>query len=436
MKQIKVVGIMVVLFMVLVLPLSANGNKDTSDVDTEKQTLVFWHWAEENQPRVMMWKALIEQFEADHPGVTVKRELKSFQEMEEKFRLVLVSGQDVPDISQANKGFSGAGSYVKDGLLTNLEDPARQYGWRDILSSTFLFVGEYNESGILGSGDLFGIPINGNFTMVYYNADLFDQLNIEVPTSLQEFEEVCDALLAADVTPIGLGTLDKWQVTHNWNDYAGWFLTEEEIINYQTLNGRFDYSGSAYQRSAELLKEHYDKGYYNADALGLAFNDVNQAFFAGEYGMYLTGSWMYSGIHENAEFNVGTFLLPGKRFTCGAGGDVMVVPKAAKAKELAYEFIDYNLKEEFQVLLANSGGVVARQIDLESVTDPANQRLNQLYNIIKDRDGFAFFMDWPIPAFWKEQGQFMDMIFMDQISTDEAMIELQKSYQAQVEDLR
>lgn len=414
----------------------AGAQSDGKTTTTAKErTMTFWHWAEENQPMTKMWIDIIQKFEKQNPGVKVVREQKTFQEMEEKFRLVLASG-NAPDISQSNKGFGGAGVYVKDKQLENLQKVAESRGWTKLLSSTFRFVGQYSEKGILGEGDLYGIPIDGNFVLTYYNADLFEKLGIKVPTTLEGFEAAADALLKAGVTPIGMGMLEKWPVTHNWNDYAGYRFTEQELIKYQTLDPNFTYAGSAYEWAAEKLAEHYKKGYYHKNATGLQYNDAVQEFYGAKYGMYITGSWMYNAMHENAPFKVGTFLVPGKRFVCGAGGDLMVVPKSSKNKELAYSFIDINLSEEAQLILANYGGVVARKIDLAKVTDPKNKRVNELYSTIKDNNGFAYFMDWPIPSFWKEQGAMMENILLGQVSVRDAMNTLTEQYRQQALSVR
>ncbi|ALO98803.1 hypothetical protein SHL15_7817 [Streptomyces hygroscopicus subsp. limoneus] len=59
---------------------------------------------------------------------------------------------------------------------------------------------------------------------------------------------------------------------------------------------------------------------------------VGRAFFS--------GNWWFGRFQKDAKFGWGTFSWPGSERTLGASGEVWVVPKNARNKKLAYDFID------------------------------------------------------------------------------------------------
>ena len=165
------------------------------------------------------WHYAIEEFKKSHPDVEVLFELKTFEDTQATARMVLNS-DEAPDIMQTNKGNATAGLYSKEGLLTNLEAVAKERGWDKAMSPSIQSTCRYNEEGLMGSGDLWGITTYGEFVMVYYNKDMFAKYGLDVPTSLEEFEKICDTFVANGIIPIGLGGASQWPATHNWFEFV------------------------------------------------------------------------------------------------------------------------------------------------------------------------------------------------------------------------
>ena len=91
--------------------------------------------------------------------------------------------------------------------------------------------------------------------------------------------------------------------------------------------------------------------------------------------MIVSGSWWYGRFTtEIKDFDWGTFLFPGTKLSLGSSGNLWVVPKASKNKDLAYDFIDITMRPEIQNLLGNSGGVPVAA-DPSTITDPKNKEL-------------------------------------------------------------
>ena len=75
---------------------------------------------------------LNKEFQAKYPNVTIKRVSRSFDDLKTTLRLAL-SGNQPPDVVQANNGRSDMGAFVKAGQLRPLDAYAEAYGWNDAL---------------------------------------------------------------------------------------------------------------------------------------------------------------------------------------------------------------------------------------------------------------------------------------------------------------
>jgi raffinose/stachyose/melibiose transport system substrate-binding protein len=365
-----------------------------------QRTFKVWHYEAADSAMGASWDDAMKDFQASHPDVKLVFELKTFDQIQQTAQMILNSA-DAPDVLEINKGNATAGLYAKQGLLTDITAEATKRGWDKILSPSIQTTCRYNEKGIMGSGPLYGVTTYGEFVMVYYNKDMFDKAGVKVPTSLDEFEAVADTFVKAGTVPIAIGALDKWPVTQNFYELALYKGDRTFINNYQLLQGDLNFQGPEFTFAAQKLADHFKKGYYGSGqkAAGVAYNDANAAFVQGKYPMDLTGSWMFgSFLTSIKDYQWGLFVMPGKKYNTGSGGNLWVVPKGAQNKDLAYDFIDLTLQKKAQTVMANKGGIPLNA-DLSQITDTHVKELNQAFSTIVQNDGLAFYPDWPAPGY-------------------------------------
>ena len=82
-------------------------------------------------------------------GVKVEFEKKAFEQIRQNASQVLNSDD--------NKGNATSGLLASQGLLTNLNDYVSEYGWDKIITGSLADTGKYDEQGMMGSGDWYGI---------------------------------------------------------------------------------------------------------------------------------------------------------------------------------------------------------------------------------------------------------------------------------------
>ncbi|WP_305783170.1 ABC transporter substrate-binding protein [Symbioplanes lichenis] len=380
------------------LGLTACGSNGEGDEGADAKSLTLWHYEAPNSAMGIAWNKAIELFKSSHPGVEVKFEEKSFEQIQQNAGMILNS-DSAPDILEYNKGNATAGLLSKQGLLEDLSGEATSRGWDKKLTPSLQTTAKYDADGIMGDGNWYGVPNYGEFVMVYYNKDLFDKYKIAVPTTLDEFTAAMDTFVKNKVTPLSVGGAEypamqiAYELSLSKADRA-W------VDDYQLYKNKVDFHGPELTYGAQTFADWVAKGYIPKNSAGIKAEDMGVAFSQGKFPIMISGSWWYGRfVDEIKNFQWGTFLFPGNTLHPGSSGNLWVVPTKSKAKKLAYDFIDITMQPEVQNLLGNNGGVPVAA-DAASITDAKNKELLDLWTKVSSADGLAFYPDWPAPGYY------------------------------------
>jgi raffinose/stachyose/melibiose transport system substrate-binding protein len=377
------------------LLLASCGDSDSGSSDGK--TLKLWHYEAPNSAMGLAWNEAIKEFEKTHPGVKVKFEEKGFEQIQKTAPMVLNSG-DAPDLMEYNKGNATAGHLSQQGLLTDLSSEATKRGWDKKLSAGVRTTSQYDAKGVMGSGKWYGIPNYAEYTMVFYNKDLFKKHGIKEPTTLDELTAAMDKFVDEGVTPLAnsgaeyLAHQYLYQLALSKADRA-W------VDSYELYKGKTDFHDAAWTYGAETFADWVKKGYISKDSTSAKAEDAGVSFIQGKSPILFSGSWWYGRFVDENKFDWGTFLWPDSKMTLGSGGNLWVVPKGAKNKDLAYDFIEITMSEKIQNLLGNKGGIPVAA-DPAAITDPRAKKLIGDFNTLSERDGLAFYPDWPVTGFY------------------------------------
>ncbi len=171
----------------------------TQVLGAEEVTLRMWEHTPQFEDSVT---AVIQEFMKRNPTIKIELEVKTSDQYYNLLSTAIQSG-DAPDIFWANG--------TKDTLLQNL---VKMGGPMDLTGK--LDLSGYNKMAtdiLYIDGKLWQTPGSSIDTRaVYYNKDIFDQYNLKVPTTLAEFEQICETLQSQGVTPISFGGKLSWAV--------------------------------------------------------------------------------------------------------------------------------------------------------------------------------------------------------------------------------
>lgn len=409
---------------------SGGGGGGGGDEDTE--TLTIWHYENDESAMGQAWNKAIEIFEAEHEGVTVEVEKQTFEQIQKNAKIVL-TGDDVPDVMEYNKGNATAGQLASQGLLTSLTDVAEEKGWDEKLSGSIQTTARYSEDGLMGSGDWYGVPNYGEFVGVYVNNDLFAENGIEVPTSFDGFEQALADFKAKGITPIATAGAE-YPLGQLWYELVLHYGDRQLVNDYQLFENDVDWHGDAMTQATEKLDEWVKAGYIASDSAGLTAEDMGVSFIAGEYPVMVSGSWWFGRLVSEIQFDWGQVLFPENSLHPGSSGNLWVVPTNADSKSLAEDFIDITLRPEVQNLLGEKGGLPVAG-DPSVITDPKTQELTQNFTDIVGDDGLAFYPDWPVAGFYDVIVSQLQSLVNQSKTPDEVLTGLQDAYESGKADL-
>jgi raffinose/stachyose/melibiose transport system substrate-binding protein len=389
------------------------------------KTLKLWHYEAPDSAMGVAWNQAIAEFKKTHPGVKVEFEAKGFEQIQKTASMVLNS-HDAPDVMEYNKGNATAGLLAKQGLLTDLTPQVTKYGWDKLLSPSVTTTSKYNAQGVMGSGQWYGVPNFGEYTMVYYNKDLFRRNGVKVPTTPAEFTAALAAFKAKGITPLADAGAE-YPAQQYFYQLALTRADRAWVDSFQLYRGKADFHDPAWTYAADTFADWVSKGYIAKTSSSAKAEDAGVSFINGKYPIFFSGSWWYGRFKTENKFSWGTFLWPGTTLTPGSGGNLWVVPKNAKNKQLAYDFIDITMKKQVQNTLGNNGGVPVAA-DPSAITDPASKQLIENFDHVSGSDGLAFYPDWPVPGFYDVMVSAVQKLITGSAKPGDVLDQLQKAY--------
>ncbi|GAA0372572.1 extracellular solute-binding protein [Actinoallomurus spadix] len=365
---------------------------------SSSKELKLWHYETQDSAMGVAWNQAIKEFEAAHPGVKVKFEEKGFEQIQKTAPMVMNS-KDAPDILEYNKGNATAGLLSKQGLLTDMTAEVTKRGWDKLLPPSVAETAKYDAKGVMGGDKWYGVPNYAEYLQVYYNKALFDKYGVKVPTTLDEFTKAMDTFVSKGVTPLSNAGAE-YPAQQYLYQLALSKADKPWVDRYERYTGKVDFHDQAWTYAANTFADWVKKGYIAKNSSGTKAEDAGTAFMAGKFPMFFSGSWWYGRFaKEIKNFQWDTFLWPDTKLTLGSSGNLWVIPKGSKNKDLAYDFINITMKKEIQNLLADNGGVPVAG-DPAGVKDPKNKKLIENYQTLAKNDALGFYPDWPAPGYY------------------------------------
>jgi raffinose/stachyose/melibiose transport system substrate-binding protein len=382
---------------------------------------------------------LISEFEAAHPGVTVERTVKTFDDMKATARLGL-SSPDGPDIAQINQGLSDMGALVKADLLVDLTPYAQQYGWFDKISPSIVARNSFTPGGeVFGEGSLYGMPITAELIGVFYNKEKFEAAGVGVPTTFAEFEAALDALQAAGEVPVAFGNLDKFPVIHTYSEIQGNLVDRAYLDDFifGRNNQSFDIPENV--QAADKLVEWNEKGYFTPGYEGIGYEDSWKLLSDEQSAAMITGSWISGDLLAGANGDkFGFFLTPpaeagGMHISVGGTSTAFAIRKGTPNEQLAAEFIDLMVSDRAGQLWLEKGIVPVQPVDTSTVqAGTLNSDMVAAWNYLNENDLVGHYLDWATPTFYDTITAALAELLADRITSDEFVAQVQEDYEAYI----
>lgn len=328
--------------------------QDRPSAATEEQasgevlTIEFFQQKGEEGPQ-KGYQAIIDKFNAENPDIVI--EMNTVPDAPTVLTSRISSG-DIPVIFSDFPTQVAFRQKVANGYIQDLTGQA----FLDNVEASSLELAKQEDGGY------YALSYSRSFMGVYYNRSMFEEYDLDVPATWDEFIEVCDTLKAAGITPMGLHGKDPGRVGHTFQcTLNAWAPNGVEIIE-KAVAGETKIEGNEeFIKVFEKMKTLFS--YANDDALALSDIQCYENFANGEYAMCITGSYARGTIESlNADLNIGIFPMPNdtvETTKCVAGIDAAICVSAKASDEekaAAYRFLAYLAEPENAQLFYDSDG--------------------------------------------------------------------------------
>ncbi len=355
----------------------------------------FWTSAEEE------WiLSLIEQFEKTYPNVTIERTHEDWGQLTSTLNLQL---QDAggPDIASANNGWSSLGTLAKAGLVLNLDAYADLYGWDDAVPTTIARQNQFTtDFTTIGEGSWFATPpARASLIGIYYNADILDELGIEVPTTLDELESAMAAAKDAGITPMSYSGLDG--NTAALLGLQAVYGTESDINNFVYGDESVTAEDTGLTKAAETLAEWGSEGWLTPSFEGIDYQTALADFVDGSaaFRFDYTGSLGLSGDKLD---QFGYIQLPqaaddSTTVGVGAAPAAMVISSKTENPNVAAAFLNFLISEEASQTAVDLG--LVPMLNEVTIPEKLSQTGEATATATLDADnGYVPYFDWASPT--------------------------------------
>lgn len=321
----------------------------------DKVTVNFFHrWP--NEPKNSYINRLIDEFEAANPDIDIVADCVLNDSYKEKIR-VLVSTDDLPDVFFSWSGAFGE-NLTKSGRVLALDDViAADPDWSSQIVESQWAPFNYN-------GKQYGTPWSMDGKAFFYNVDVFNELGIEIPTTLSELYAVCEKLKENGYDePISAGFSAPWAISHYLGTLCQRVVDPEVLAKDYTGGG--DFTDPGYIEALNILKELGK--YMTADPCSVDHEFARNAFIMGISPMCYMQLAEMKYLRDDEELHYGFFNFPAVEDGKGDPGQLTGAPEGMmisataepEVQEAAIKFMKFVISKEGGYRLISETGEIS-----------------------------------------------------------------------------
>jgi multiple sugar transport system substrate-binding protein len=382
---------------------NSSASAGASGADSLKgQTVRLWIMPNGPDPKNDIDK-LLEPFTAD-TGIEVETEVVGWDVMQDRIRNAAVSGEG-PDITQA-----GTTQVPFFAALQGFEDLSGRV--EDIGGDAAYPEGVWQTTQMAGQDGIWAVPWFTEARAIYYRKDVLEKAGVDekgafadwdaMTATLQAIKDKVPEIDGKPIEPFGSPGKKAYDLVHHvmpfvW-DAGGAELSEDNTKS--TINTPEAAEGVSY--FADLLQ----KGLYDKSQLQRDGTQVENQFKGGRIAVWIGGPWTYASTartdDENwvptARENVGIAPMPtapgGSEGYTFVGGSNLMMFKAAKNKDAAWEVMKFMSSDDFQTKYAELLGMFPSRNEPQQAIAEKDPNYQSWYDAIQQGRTYAPIAQW------------------------------------------
>jgi raffinose/stachyose/melibiose transport system substrate-binding protein len=341
-------------------------------------------------PKSLAFQSLIKKFMEENPNITVVDEsLNDEAAFNNKLKTSVATG-NVPEIWM-NYGGVAFKDYAKNIAMDLQPVIDEDKTWSDAFLPLF---GTWQFTDFPGT---YGVPNEFYSVAIYYNKDLFQQINAAPPTTIEEFEAVAEKFKGIGVVPMAMADKDNFR--------GGHLLTNLSLKKYgfqkteDLMSGTAKWNDPDMVSLLELMKSWQDKGIFGKNMNTTDGNQITSMFLSGKSAMMFEGVWAISSLASSPLADkIGVIPFPGfsdkpdfkDNWFGGAGGYSVSKAVEGAKKDATIKLLKYLTSVDASKLFLKEtkGGVYPVKMDIDPASlDPVTAEYIKAQSTAKDFKG-------------------------------------------------
>ncbi|MEV4255887.1 extracellular solute-binding protein [Spirillospora sp. NPDC049652] len=346
---------------------------------------------------------LNKRFMAKYPNVKINRVSRSFNDLQKTLRLAL-SGSNPPDVVEANQGYANMAQYVKAGMLLPLTSYDQVYGWKKRYPKGLMDLNSVTSDGkLIGSGDLYGVSLNGEIVGLYYNKEKLSALGIQPPKTWAEFDQALATAKGKGEVPIAFNNLEKLPAMQLYGIIQDGLADKESVRKLVFGNGGSWTDGPNVQ-AAQKLADWAKQGYLTKDPNSRKWDDTPADFAKGQGVFMFGGTWWAPDLADRMKDKVGFMLPPAAQAgqpTATMGGESLPWSITAKSKhpDVAAAYINFITSPEAMDVSVETGNLPVLAAPTKQPSLPLMKEVSAAWAELSKNDGTTPYNDYTTPTF-------------------------------------
>ncbi len=234
-------------------------------------------------------------------------------------------------------------------------------------------------------GTLYGVPFGVNCLGLYYNEEMLEAAQCEVPETWDELKDTAKKLTKDNVTGLAFCSLQNEEGTFNFSPWL-----------WSTGASSYEMDSEGGIKALTLAKDLVESGAMSKECINWTQGDVMNQFISGNVAMMVNGPWQIPTMKQEApdlKWNVALIpkdseyasVLGGENYAVIAGGN----------EEGALDFLEYATEQEQVEYLMDSFGYISADKTIaegQFTDDAVMQTFTEELNYAKARGPLA---EWP-----------------------------------------
>src|SRR5690625_2911279 len=339
---------------------NANDSNNASDASGEEGVVeLFSWWTGAGEEEGLL--ALIDLFNEEYPEIEIENAAVAGG-AGTNAKAVLTTrmeGDNPPSTFQVHGGEELNQSWVVAGKMEPLNDLYEENDWMDKFPEDLIDLVSVDDQ-------IYSVPVDihrGN--VMFYNKAVFEENDIEIPQTFDEFFEAADKLQDAGVTPISLGDKESWTATMIFENVLLGVLGPEDYN--KLFAGEIEFDDERVIEAAETFNKMLD--YIDEDHASRNWQDAARLVADGDAAMINMGDWAKGyfsndlDLETNEDF--GYFTTPETEDDFTIITDTFGLPKGVENPDEVKEFLTFLGSTEAQDVFNPLKGSIPARVDAD-----------------------------------------------------------------------